>query len=174
MSSLQSKKLLLLTTLEAHHAHGYALNQLLRQPWQPVRIGKSNAYRILEKMEKEGWVAYHKERSGNRPDRRVYAITPSGRKECKRLLRQQLAMASPMENPDCIALNMISSLKPEESIPLLEEKMQRLAERCSTFDMLSDDIRAIHPGMDLMRQQAHIELEFTRTLIDRIKTTERE
>ena len=87
-------------------------------------------------------------------------------------MRQQLAMVQPMENPDCIALNMIGSLKTDESIQLLEERVQRLAERCATFDVLSDDIRAIHPGMDLMRQQAHLELKFTRALIQRIKSEE--
>ena len=81
-------------------------------------------------------------------------------------------MVQPMENPDCIALNMIGSLKTDESIQLLEERVQRLAERCATFDVLSDDIRAIHPGMDLMRQQAHLELKFTRALIQRIKSEE--
>ena len=52
MSSLIDKKILILGILSYHSIHGYKLNQILKTPALPIKIGKANAYQILNKYQK--------------------------------------------------------------------------------------------------------------------------
>jgi len=62
------KKLLLLGLLLSHGMHGYQLNENLQHnPGTPNTLKKSNAYKLLNDMEKDGWVTHIQEQEGNRP-----------------------------------------------------------------------------------------------------------
>ena len=51
------KKLLLLGTLRIHEMHGYQLNELLAQSvGMPIKLTRPNAYKLLNKMEQDGWI----------------------------------------------------------------------------------------------------------------------
>ena len=61
------KKILLLGLLLSHGMHGYQLNEMLQQnPATPISLKKSNAYKLLNDMEADGWVSYTEEQEGNR------------------------------------------------------------------------------------------------------------
>ncbi len=170
MSSLKDKKLFLLGILKTHSAHVYKLNEFLKMPGNGIAIGKSNAYKILASLQAEGLVSSCEERIKNRPPRIVYEITSRGADEFDRLLSERLAEHDPGEIPDAVSLNYIGLLKPEESLNLLEKRQLRLASRCESLKIFSDDICAIHPGLDLVKQQVHLELTFIQNLILKIRS----
>ena len=130
-----------------------------------ISIGKANAYKLLAKLEEEGFVGHVEERQGNRPSRMVYSITEQGKSEFDRLLRERLAQFQPIEYPDGVSLNFIGLLEPKEALSLLEFRQERLADRCATLNGFSDDIRASHPGIDFLVRQAELESLFINSLI---------
>ena len=169
MSTVNDKRLLLLGILDSHALHGYELNELLKSPANAIRIGKANAYQLLAKLEQDGLVQGHEERVDKRPPRTVYAITEAGRLEFMRLLQEQLADYQPLEYPDGISLNFVHMLTPQVAIPLLEQRITRLAARCATFAGYSDDIRASHPGLDFLVRLTELEESMLHELIEKLK-----
>jgi hypothetical protein len=152
--------------------HGYELNELLKSPTNGVQIGKANAYQLLAKLERDGLAIGQEERIGKRPPRTVYSITQSGRVEFSRLLQERLAQFQPIEYSDGISLNFINTLEPEVVVPLLEQRLSRLADRCVAFAGFSDDIRATHPGLDFLIRHVEFEKSFLQELIEKLKGTQ--
>ncbi len=61
--------------------HGYELAVRLSAALGPIwQIARSRLYFTLRWMEEEGWVSVETRPQSNRPDRRVYAVTPGGEK----------------------------------------------------------------------------------------------
>lgn len=170
MSAIDTKNLLLLGILTAEDMHGYQLNQLLKHASNPIRIGKANAYQLLAKLEERGFVEHVEQRQGNRPSRLVYSITSVGKSELARLLEDQLGKFEPSENPGAVALNYIDQLTPQEALVLLKQRQERLAIHCESFEGFSDEIRASHPGIDLLVRQIALEKEFLDELIGQYQT----
>jgi DNA-binding PadR family transcriptional regulator len=166
---MRDKTLLLLGILSNHDVHGYQLNQILKMPNMAIRIGKANAYKLLDKFEQQGLVRHTEEQEGNRPPRRVYRITSAGKKEFERMLRERLVESEPTELPDGVSLDFIGLLSPQEALPLLEQRQVRLAARCEELNHFSDDIRASHPGTELLIRQAQLQYEFVTELVERYR-----
>ena len=60
------KKLLLLGVLRGQDMHGYQLSHHLGHGGgMAVTLTKSNAYKLLGKMEEDGWVTHHEEREAS-------------------------------------------------------------------------------------------------------------
>lgn len=165
MSSISDKKLHLLGILSHQAAHGYQLNQALKHPANAINIGKANAYKLLAKLEDDGFVSHIEERQSNRPSRMVYSITKEGKKEFRRLLKEGLSQFQPIEYPSGVSLNYIELLKPQEALSLLLQRQERLAIHCKTLSGFSDEIRASHPGIDFLVRQAALEQEFLTKLV---------
>ena len=169
MSSVKDKQILLLGILSNHNIHGYELNQMLKSQTNAIIIGKANAYKLLAKLEESGFVTHTEERMNNRPPRLVYSITILGKEEFKRLLRERLGEFQPIEYPDGVSLNFIELIKPQEALPLLKQKQERLAIRCKALIGFSDEIRASHPGIDFLVLQANLENKFLNNLVEKIQ-----
>lgn len=167
MSLIKDKKLLLLGILAEHSMHGYQLNELLKSGSNAIRIGKANAYQLLSKLEKEGFVEGKEERVAPYPPRLVYAISKAGKAEFARLLKERLAKHIPSEFPDAVSLNFIDTLESDQAVMLLEQRAARLADRCDSLGTISDDIRTSHPGLDLLIQQLELERSFLNELIEK-------
>ncbi len=166
MSAVDVKNLVLLGILFGEDMHGYQLNQFLKHASNPIRIGKANAYQLLAKLEERGFVEHVEQQHGNRPSRLVYSITTTGKDELTRLLKDQLGRYEPSENPSAVALNYIDQITPQEALSLLIERRERLAFHCESLEGFSDEIRASHPGIDLLVRQAALEREFLDELIE--------
>ena len=69
-----------LLVLRDSPGHGYELLEQLQELMPGERIDMGNLYRILRSLEREGLVAstWHEEAPG--PAKRIYVITPSGRR----------------------------------------------------------------------------------------------
>ncbi len=83
------RKLLLLGLLYSHEMHGYQLNEVLdTHLGTSIQLKKPTVYKLLNQMATDGWLTFREEREGNRPNRRVYAITEQGGEVFQRLLRE--------------------------------------------------------------------------------------
>ena len=169
MSTLKDKTLLLLGLVSHEDMHGYKLNKLLKSANKTIQIGKANAYKILAKFEKMGFVTHTVESQPNRPSKIIYSITESGKKEFNRLLRERLAETYPFEYPDGVSLDFIGLIKPQEALSLLKKRLECLAARCSTLQSYPDDIRTSHPGLNFLVLQAELDYDMLTKLIENLK-----
>ena len=157
----------LLTVLERREFSVSELCQVLQLPQPTVS-------RHLKVLAEDGWVTYREEQKGNRPPRRVYAITDQGEDAFQRLLRENLATYQPMEFTYHIGLAFLDELSAAEALPLLSE-------RRTAMESFLESIRAHgeHPGsMQLMLEyQVHLltaELEWLDVVVARIEATKAE
>jgi len=164
------RELLLLGLLRSQDMHGYQLHEAIDSHLgMGVQLTKPTAYRLLSNMAEEGWVTFREEQEGNRPPRRVYAITPQGEVAFQRLLRESLANYQPSEFTCHIGLAFLDQLSPEEALPLLHRRRTDMEE-------LLESTRAHgeHPGsLQLMlERQVYLlaaELEWLGTVIARLQ-----
>lgn len=165
------KKLLILGVLRSQEMHGYQLSEHLdHNVGMAITLKKSNAYKLLNKMEADGWVTYHEEREGNRPPRRVYAITPEGETAFQHMLRESLSAYPSPEFPGAIALNHLDALSPDEAVFLLGQRREKVEGRFREIDVVPADIRSLHPGIEYLHRYYSAELEWLDEVITQVKS----
>jgi DNA-binding PadR family transcriptional regulator len=163
------KRLLILGVLRSQHMHGYQLNEHLEHnAGMAITLKKSNAYKLLSKMEEEGWVKAREEREGNRPPRRVYAITSEGEAAFHRMLRKSLAAYPTPEFPSVVALDFLDHLPPDEAVSLLEQRRGIVEKRSHELDAVPDSVRRMHLGMEYLHRYYSAELEWIDEIIGSI------
>lgn len=163
------KKILLLGLLLNHGMHGYQLNEMLQQnPGTPISITKSNAYKLLNDMEKDGWVTHILEQEGNRPQRRVYSVTETGEKAFYRLLRENLSTYEAPEFPSVVSLDFLHMLPVEEAISLLEERQKLVREKFQQLDDISLEIRQSHLAIDYLHRHYVKEIKWINDTVNRL------
>jgi DNA-binding PadR family transcriptional regulator len=133
------RQLLLLGVLRAQKMHGYQLNDFLERHYDFVTdLKPSTAYYLLDRLAADGHVVMHQEQVGNRPQRRVYEITPQGENYFFDLLRQNLRGRDKPVYGDEVGLAFLNQLAPEEVHPYLAEKqalLQQELDELKTMEM---------------------------------------
>lgn len=82
----------LLGLLYKGERHGYDLKQTVEHDFAPFwRIDFAQLYRSLAKMKHQGWIASHVQPGSGGPDRKMYKLTPGGRKAFKDWLHAPVA-----------------------------------------------------------------------------------
>jgi DNA-binding PadR family transcriptional regulator len=123
------RKLLLLGMLRSNNLYGYQINELIEAHLgSSVNLTKPTAYRYLNQMTEAGWITFSEEQEGNRPTRRVYAITPEGETVFQNVLRESLAHFEPAASHSTISIAFIGALPPEEALTLLQKRRNLIAE----------------------------------------------
>jgi len=164
------KKLLLLGLLLSHDMHGYQLNEMLQHnPGMPITLKKSNAYKLLNDMETDGWVTHQEEQEGNRPMRRVYTVTEEGEAAFYRLLRENLATCPSPEFPGVVGLDFVYALPAEEVITLLEQRHQAIEAKFQKLDDVSVEIRESHLAVEYLHHYYATELQWLADVINRLR-----
>lgn len=166
------KKLLLLGLLRMQEMHGYQLNELIDSHLgTSVHLKKPTAYRLLNKMTDDGWITFREEREGNRPPRRVYAITSQGEAAFQQLLRESLADYKPADFVGSIGLLFLNAVPVEETASLLQSRraiVEDLLQQIQTHE-------GHHEGFQLVleHQKRHLatELEWLDEVIARIESS---
>jgi DNA-binding PadR family transcriptional regulator len=165
------KKLLLLGLLLSHDMHGYQLNEILQHnPGMPITLKKSNAYKLLNDMETDGWVTHQEEQEGNRPTRRVYTVTEKGETAFYRLLRENLATCLSPEFPGVVGLDFVYVLPTEEVITLLEQRHQAIEAKFQQLDGVSAEIRESHLAVEYLHHYYATELQWLAEVINRLQS----
>jgi DNA-binding PadR family transcriptional regulator len=77
-------------------------------------------------MVDDGWIKFREEQEGNYPTRRVYKITPEGRKAFQELLRQSLADYRPASHLGNIGIMYLDALQGEEVAALLHKRREEI------------------------------------------------
>jgi len=74
--------LLVLAALQEGPCHGYDLMERLRRRSEGIfELGEGTLYPLLYKLEDKGWISGRWESAGNERRRRVYRLTPGGKKQ---------------------------------------------------------------------------------------------
>ena len=164
------KKLILLGILRHQDMHGYLLSDHLEHDTgMAISLSKSNAYKLLARMEADGWVSYREEQEGNRPPRRVYTITAAGEEAFQQMLRESLGTFPTPQLPNAVALNYLDALPQDEAIGLLEQRRLRLEERRLEIEAYPEEVRQTHAGINYLHRFYIAEREWLDELIDRLK-----
>ncbi len=73
---------LVLATLDRHPCHGYELIERLRRRSEGIfQFGEGTLYPLLYKLEARGWIEGKWETGTGKRRRRVYRVTPRGRRQ---------------------------------------------------------------------------------------------
>lgn len=165
------KKLLILGLLLSHGMHGYQLNDMLENnPGTPISLKKSNSYKLLGDMEKDGWISHTEEQEGNRPPRRVYHLTEEGEAAFYRMLRENLASHPSPEFPGLVGLDFLYLLPAEEAADLIETRLDFVKEKFQQLDDISSEIRSSHLATDYLHQYYAHQMEWLTNVISRLRS----
>ncbi len=80
----------------------------------------SQIYRELRTMEQAGWISQKHEEQQGKPDKNVFSITPAGRDELLRWLRDD-GLPTGFKNPFLMKVFFMGELPVEESIAFFED-----------------------------------------------------
>jgi DNA-binding PadR family transcriptional regulator len=165
-----TKQLLLLGLLRSQKLHGYGLIDYLHtHSTGGAAIGKSNAYRLLGVMEKKGLITSHIERDSNRPERHVYEVTAEGEAFFHQGLLDELARDATADQPGIALLNYLDELAPAAAAKQLQIRLTLVAARHQELASIPDDVRDLHPALDLGLRQAEVELEWLHAKLKELK-----
>jgi DNA-binding PadR family transcriptional regulator len=155
------KKLLLLGLLRGQKLHGYGLLEYLQNHTMGgASIGKSNAYRLLKVMEHDGLIRSVTERDGNLPERYVYEVTPNGEAFFQDTLLKELAKDATADQPGIAVLNYLETLDPAAAADQLQVRRDKVAAREAELANVPEEVRDLHPALDLGLRQVVTELEW--------------
>ena len=110
--------------------HPYEMALLLRRTGkeQDMKIKWGSLYTVVQNLEKHGFIAaVDTVRSGRRPERTRYAITPAGAAEVQDWMRELVADPEREHPRFAAALSVLGVLPPDEVTALLRERLRRLA-----------------------------------------------
>ena len=110
----------------------------------------------------------NEECEGNRPPRRVYAITPDGEVAFQSILREQLAAYPASEFPGLVSLSFLDALPSDESVPLRQERREKIEAEVHELDTLSEEVRSVHPELDYLYRHYTAEIEWLDKIINRL------
>jgi DNA-binding PadR family transcriptional regulator len=129
------RELLLLGLLRQGEMHGYQLHDFIERNLAfCTDLKKATAYVLLDKMLADGWVQAKEAREGNRPQRRVYSLTPEGEKAFDQMLRDNLATFSAAKTGSDIGLAFVDALPSGEALQRLEQRRDAIAEQLAEFE----------------------------------------
>lgn len=122
------RALLLLGVLMVQRQHGYQINDFIER-CGVTAMKKPTAYAILDRLTAAGYIGVATEQAGNRPPRKVYTITDTGRELFRHLLEKNVAMADePIADGD-IGLMFLDHLPRAEALICLRERLDQLDAR---------------------------------------------
>ena len=130
--------------------HPYELSRTLRDNGdaRSIKFNHGSLYMVVAQLTRSGFIVERETtRTGQRPERTVYAITDDGRRELREWLRD-LVGEPEHEYPHFVAaLSLIAALPPSEVVGLLDNRLRRLREqRTEIRDLIDTTLAAgVHP-----------------------------
>jgi DNA-binding PadR family transcriptional regulator len=138
--------LAVLSCLYEQPMHPYEVSQTLRYRAkdESIRLNFGSLYSVVESLEKRGFiVARETVREGKRPERTIYAITETGKRELIDWLSELVATPVKEYLSFEAALSLIAGLPPEDAARLL-------VDRCSALEVRLAQSRATRASGDTM------------------------
>lgn len=109
--------------------HPYQMQRLLHQRHKDeiLALKKGSLYHAIGRLvQAELITASSTSRDGRRPERTTYRITPAGRKEFIRVLRQMVTLPRRESSEFMAAVSFLVHLSPAEALPRLDERCEHL------------------------------------------------
>ncbi|WP_158842595.1 PadR family transcriptional regulator [Saccharothrix deserti] len=159
-------------------AHPYQMLSELRKRGEnrATVISRGTLYDIVEALVAAGWVAPQgKQRTGNRPERTVYALTDTGREELVRRLDSQIRNPRREFTQFVGAVAYLGALGPTGAVAALTERAQRLSDRVEADEShLAEVLESGVPRLHVIEAEyalrlARAELEWIGTVVDEIR-----
>jgi DNA-binding PadR family transcriptional regulator len=171
------RQLLLLGILRAQKMHGYQLNEFLERHFDFITELKApTAYYLLDKLAADGYVQTHQEQVGNRPQRRVYEITPRGEEHFFELLRISLRGHELPTYADEVGMAFMGELPSGEVAGYLAEKratvaadLERLATIGARLGVNSGETASVRLVLDHHMAMVRAELDWLDALLKRME-----
>jgi DNA-binding PadR family transcriptional regulator len=117
--------------------HPYQMQRLLhdRHKDELLVLKRGSLYHAINRLVKEGLIkAVSSERDGRRPERTTYRISPEGRRELTRVLRQMVAAPRHESSEFMAAMSFLLFLNQEDAIARLEERAQGLEQNAQAIE----------------------------------------
>jgi DNA-binding PadR family transcriptional regulator len=150
MDSLVSRiSVMILGVLMEGERHGYDLFREMgeRGLLRLTSASKVAVYKSLASLEREGSLTSWVEKSGNAPERRIYAVTAQGEGRLRDLVYDLCSSQEPIRFETSIGLTFIAYLREEEARDALERRLQyiegqarRLARERDIMEELDGDM----------------------------------
>jgi len=166
-------ELAVLCLLREAPMHPYEMQRLLKERHKDevLVLKKGSLYHAIERVLRARLIAVvDTKREGRRPERTTYRITPEGEQALIRWLKEMIATPrhEPSEFMACVSFLLY--LTPEEAIPQLEQRAQRLEEEVATIGVvmaaLIDRITRVNLlESEYLRVMRQAELQWVRGLI---------
>ena len=116
---LSNSELAILSLIAEEPRHGYQIEQVIdkRNMRSWTEIGFSSIYRILNRLEDNGFVESHiGPPEGRGPGRKIYHITPKGKKIWREASLEALSTPSMTGSSFLLGLDNLYALDPGESV----------------------------------------------------------
>lgn len=169
--------LAVLAYLSREPMHPYQLSRTLRDfgDARSIKFNHGSLYMVVQQLARAGLIVEQETtRQGQRPERTVYRLTPEGREEFRRWLRE-LVEVPRYEYPRFVAaLSLIAALPPDEVVELLRGRLRRLEEQRQETRQLIESTLAtgVHPLFQIEEEyriaMLEAEAEFVEQFINRI------
>ncbi len=117
--------------------HPYQMKRLLheRHKDEILVLKPGSLYHAIGRLVRAALISVSAtSRAGRRPERTTYRITPKGRKEFIRVLRQIVSVPRRESSDFMAALSFLVHLAPAESLSRLEERCRRLEAEIAALD----------------------------------------
>jgi DNA-binding PadR family transcriptional regulator len=154
--------LAVLSYLVSRPMHPYELGRTLRENGdaRSIKFNHGSLYMVVGQLAKAGFITEQEtSRDGQRPERTVYALTDAGRQELRDWLHE-LIQEPEHEYPSFVAaLSLIGALPPDQVVPLLRRRLDRLAEQRAEIRTLIDTALGQGvPGLFLVEEEYRLAL----------------
>jgi hypothetical protein len=97
-------------------------------------------------------------------------VTEKGKAAFDRLLRENLSTHPLPEFPGVVGLEFLHALPPEESIALLEKRLQIVEAKFQQLDVLSEEILQTHLATEYLHKYYAQEIEWLTEIINHLKS----
>lgn len=167
--SLPTTSYILLGMLNEQELSGYDMKLRLDKRihhiyWSPA---KSQIYGELRRLEQAGWVTMTEVAQTNRPDKRVYQITPEGRTALTEWLGTTDTTPDIFKSPMMLHLLFGHLLPHETLVTQLEVRQKRLGMELTKYEKRVQTLRTESAASDADPQAPYLllSLEFQMTLL---------
>jgi len=132
------RQLLLLGLLLRQEMHAYKINEFIEEKMHfCIDLKRPTAYYTLDRLADEGLVQVEITQQGNRPPRRVYHITDSGKTRFYNLLRRNLEDYHQTFYPTDVGIAFLDQIPVPEAAGYLRGKREKIK---ATLDTLHSAI----------------------------------
>ena len=165
---ISNAELVLLSLLKEKPRHAYEIEQVIEErnmrDW--TEIGFSSIYRLLTKLEKNGWISSEMQPpEGRGPARKVYQLTAAGENTWQQSALENLAHPVRKFTPFLLGLDNLCALPPEQALQAMrtyltdQQAIQQSLSQAVERHPLKDDF-FIQLFFDYMLSQMTGEIEW--------------